>query len=110
MPTAQQIQSLADDIARKHRPERIILFGSYASSTQTASSDVDLLIVMPTPTRASILAGEIRAGCRVDYPLDVMVRSNDSLIARRALGDPFIIDLLSHGKVLYEASDARMGR
>ena len=42
----QTIQELCDRIIRDFQPERIILFGSYASGNPTPDSDVDLLVVL----------------------------------------------------------------
>ncbi len=44
--TIEQIQKIAKQIAEKFRPQRIILFGSYARGNPTPESDVDLLVVM----------------------------------------------------------------
>ena len=51
MVDAQRIQQVSDEIVRRFRPERIILFGSYAYGTPTETSDVDLLVVMPADGR-----------------------------------------------------------
>jgi predicted nucleotidyltransferase len=59
MPTATEIQNLADEIAKGFRPERIILFGSHARGAPTRDSDVDLLVVMRAvgaPPRKSVAA------------------------------------------------------
>jgi len=45
--TQEQIQEYSDRIAAEFKPERIILFGSYAYGAPTRDSDVDLLVVMP---------------------------------------------------------------
>src|SRR5438128_8457124 len=42
------IDRLAQQVAEGFRPDRIILFGSYAYGRPDADSDVDLLVVMPT--------------------------------------------------------------
>ncbi len=44
MVDAQTIQELCDHIVRDFQPERIILFGSYASGNPTQDSDADLLV------------------------------------------------------------------
>jgi len=40
------IQELCDPNGRDFQPERIILFGSYASGNPTPDSEVDLLVVL----------------------------------------------------------------
>src|SRR5947208_7703276 len=41
------IRRFARQIAERFKPERIILFGSYAYGTPHEESDVDLLVIMP---------------------------------------------------------------
>ena len=41
----EQIAQLTARIVAAERPEKIILFGSYASGTATEDSDVDLLVI-----------------------------------------------------------------
>ena len=46
MVTPGDIRELTDQIVSRHQPNRIVLFGSYASETPREVSDVDLLLVM----------------------------------------------------------------
>ena len=41
------IRRFARQVAERFRPDKIILFGSYAYGTPHADSDVDILVVMP---------------------------------------------------------------
>lgn len=43
----EDIQTFADEIARRFQSEQIILFGSHAYGPPTEHSDVDLLVVLP---------------------------------------------------------------
>ena len=45
MITQTDIQKMADLIAERFQPEKIILFGSYARGDATENSDVDLLVI-----------------------------------------------------------------
>ena len=45
MITEAQIQAVVARIVEGYRPDRIILFGSYAYGTPTEDSDLDLLIL-----------------------------------------------------------------
>jgi len=47
MVSLTNIQTLASKIARQFRPQKIILFGSYAEGKAGPDSDVDLLVIMP---------------------------------------------------------------
>jgi len=43
------IRDYARQIADKFHPDRMILFGPYAYGNPDRDSDVDILVVMPTP-------------------------------------------------------------
>ncbi|MCK5172964.1 MAG: nucleotidyltransferase domain-containing protein, partial [Planctomycetes bacterium] len=45
MITQEQINEIADRIVEKFKPQKIILFGSYANGTPTDESDLDLMII-----------------------------------------------------------------
>ena len=47
MIQTRDIKKWCEIVAREFRPERIILFGSYANGKPTEDSDVDVLVIMP---------------------------------------------------------------
>jgi uncharacterized protein len=103
------IRRYARQIAERFSPERIILFGSYAYGSPTPDSDVDLLVVMAT-------RNQIEQAVRIDeaieargFPLDLLVRTPKVLAQRLRWGDSFMQEIVSRGKVLYEADHAAMG-
>ncbi len=109
MVSEQAIRELGADIAREYRPERIILFGSYAYGSPTELSDVDLLVVMPyqgTPLRQAV---DIAQRFRTPFALDVIVRTSDEIRQRLAWNDRFIKDVLARGRVLYATDDSGVG-
>ena len=44
----EEIKKMAEKIAKKYKPEKIILFGSYAWGKPGPNSDVDLFVVKKT--------------------------------------------------------------
>jgi predicted nucleotidyltransferase len=102
MVAIAKIQNLANCIAEQFRPEKIILFGSYARGNPTPDSDIDLLVVLPHKGKSWRLAAQIRGALQADYPLDLIVRSPEELRRRLAEGDPFLLDIEKNGEVLYE--------
>ena len=54
MITEAQIQAVVARIVEGYRPDRIILFGSYAYGTPTEDSDLDLLVVKGGDERRKI--------------------------------------------------------
>jgi predicted nucleotidyltransferase len=104
MAQAEQIRRYSDQLARRFRPRKIVLFGSHASRSATKDSDVDLLVVMPHQGPAAAQAARIRQQLRAPFALDLIVRSPEVLKQRIKLGDSFLRGVMSEGKVLYEST------
>ena len=102
-PTQRTLQALTKDIARKFHPQRIILFGSYAYGQPTRESDVDLLVIMQTTVRPIEQAVAIRQAVNAPFPIDLLVRTPEQIERRLSLGDCFFKEIVSRGRVLYEA-------
>ena len=98
----KEIRKAVGGIIEKFRPEKIILFGSYAYGHPTRDSDVDLLVVMRSRKRRAALSSEIwKALWPAAFPLDIVVRSPGDLSRRLKLGDFFIEEIMRKGRVLY---------
>lgn len=109
MITPAQIQSVCDEIARRFRPERIILFGSYAYGTPTEDSDVDLLVVLPFEGRRAKKAVEIRSAVYAGFAMDLIPITLERLQHRIEIEDFFLREVVEKGRVLYEADYAGVG-
>jgi hypothetical protein len=107
--TAEEIISFVDDVAERYRPERIILFGSYAYGAPNADSDADILVVMPHRGPGHRLAARIRRAAGPRFPMDLLVRSAGKIEARVRGNDFFLKEVMERGLVLHAADDARVG-
>jgi predicted nucleotidyltransferase len=106
MVDAAQIHAVSARIAELFQPQTIILFGSHASGKAAADSDVDLLVVMPFTGDVIDQAVAIRQAIRVQFPLDLLVRTPEQVRERLELNDNFMREIVTRGCVLYEATDA----
>jgi predicted nucleotidyltransferase len=103
------IRRYARAIAKRFKPQQVILFGSYADGDPTPDSDVDLLVVMPT-------RNELEQAVRIDealdrgFALDLIVRTPRNLQQRLQWGDLFLQEIVQRGKVLYEQADRGVGQ
>ncbi len=102
MVKRNRIHSFASRVAEEFRPNRIILFGSYAYGKPTPDSDVDLLVVMPHNGPPSAKAAEIRKRVRAGFPMDLIVRSPAEIRRRMKMKDCFIREVMERGQPLYE--------
>jgi predicted nucleotidyltransferase len=98
----QDILELSRHIAEEFRPERIILFGSYAYGAPTEMSDVDLLVVLSFQGKAFRKSLDILNRVNPAFYVEVLARRPDEVDRRYAEGDPLIREALDRGKVLYE--------
>jgi uncharacterized protein len=112
MITLQEIQEYADQVAREFKPERIILFGSYAYGTPNEHSDVDLLIIMSGVEDVIKKATEIsiKVFSKRLFPLDLLVRTPEYIKQRIEWNDFFVKEIIEKGKVLYESSRAGVAK
>jgi predicted nucleotidyltransferase len=87
---------------KRFKPEKIILFGSYARGTPTRDSDVDLLIIMPVSGSKREKRIEIGVALHdIRIPKDIIVATPDEVERRKNLVGTIIRPAIEEGKVLY---------
>jgi len=105
-PVAKTLPGAIERIVSELKPEKIILFGSYAYGNPTPDSDVDLLVIMKTKSK------EIDRYVAVSnllyprqFPVDILVKTPKEIEAEASKkGNFFMHEILKKGKVLYERS------
>jgi uncharacterized protein len=102
MVDEHEIQSLSEHIVKAFQPQRIILFGSYATGKATPDSDVDLLVILPFEGKSFYKSLEILNSTNPPFPIDLLARTPADTERRYREGDPLIREALDRGKVLYE--------
>lgn len=106
--TEDASQRATQRIVEALRPEKVILFGSFAYGRPTPHSDVDLLVVMrsrkPKAEREMAVSDLFRPR---PFPMDILVLTPGELKQRLSRIDPFIHEVIEKGRVLYFAIDVR---
>jgi predicted nucleotidyltransferase len=103
-PVSETLPGAIERIVSELKPEKIILFGSYAYGNPTPDSDVDLLVIMKTKAK------EIDRYVAVSnvlyprqFPVDILVKTPKEIEAEtRKKGNYFMREILNKGKVMYE--------
>lgn len=103
MVTMNDIKDFAQGIGREFHPERVILFGSHVRGNVTDDSDVDLLVILPFEGKSVNQSVQMRMKLRPAFPVDLVVRTPETVRDRLAIGDDFMREIIEEGKVLYEA-------
>jgi predicted nucleotidyltransferase len=96
---------VATALVRDLRPDRILLFGSFARGDQNRASDLDLLIIAETPLPfceriGRALASAYRASKRL--PVEALVYTPAEWSRMLAEGSSFAALALREGRVLYD--------
>ncbi|BAM00638.1 MULTISPECIES: nucleotidyltransferase domain-containing protein [Caldilinea] len=108
MHNIDEIQDTLQQIVRclieAYRPQQIVLFGSLAYGEPDADSDIDLLIIRETdepPLARRIRVRQLVADPERRVPFSPLVLTPEELAHRLTLGDPFYLEIMRRGKVLY---------
>ena len=100
--TPELIDKMAKRLARRFKPERIILFGSHARGTAGPDSDVDFLVIMPFAGSKRDTEIELRLALQdFSVPLDIILASPEEIRRRRNIPGTVIRPALREGKALY---------
>lgn len=102
--TDQKIRDIADKIATEYKPEKIILFGSFAWGNPTKDSDIDLFIVKHSKKKRLDRERELNSKLfGYEFPaMDILIYTPEEV--KKSINEYknlFIEDILRHGKVLY---------
>jgi predicted nucleotidyltransferase len=103
MIEANKINEIVVRIANKFNPDKIILFGSYASGNATNSSDLDLLVIKDTDLPYHKRSFDIHKwliGSMV--PMDILVYTNKEFEQEKNEKTSFLNSAIKISKVLYE--------
>jgi len=105
MVALTEIEEFSRKVGQEFGAERVILFGSHAQGVATEGSDVDLLVIAPFEGRSVDKSVQIRMKLRPGFPMDLLVRTPQTVRQRIEMGDEFMREILEEGKILYEADD-----
>lgn len=96
------LDEIRECIVASYHPDRIILYGSRATGTNTDESDYDLLILKDTKARPIDRRIEVETILQERaVPLDIMVYTPKEMNYLYSIGSPFIEEVIETGRVLY---------
>lgn len=97
------LAQMTQRIVERFQPERIVLFGSYATGRPTYDSDVDLLVVMPVDGSIRRQATAIdRALSDRTLPLDLIVVTPEQFERQKHIAGSLISEAIREGRILYD--------
>ena len=103
IPVGKSMRPAIQKIADELKPEKIILFGSYAYGLPNPHSDVDLLVILKTNASLTDRSWKVsRLLIPRPFPVDILVKTPKEVERGLRTGDFFLKEILRRGKVLYE--------
>lgn len=104
MTAIDEAKLITSKIVSYCNPDKVILFGSTARGSGGVDSDIDLLVIKETkkkrPFRVKEVFESIR-GMNRNYPLDAVVYTPNEIESRLKIGDYFVTEAMTQGKVMY---------
>lgn len=98
------IRRITKKIANRYKPEKIILFGSYAYGKPRKDSDIDLLIIKKTRARHIDRAIKVREIIKDEnrfVAIEPLIYAPREIKKRLKIEDDFIKTIMEKGVVLY---------
>ncbi len=99
----EKISEIINKIALGYNPDKIILFGSYATGNPNEDSDLDLFVIkdtdLPRPLR-TVQVRKMLYGSMI--PIDLIVYNPKEIAASKDNKHSFVYEVLNTGKTLYE--------
>lgn len=106
MPVGKSLRPALQRIVDELKPEKIVLFGSYAYGSPNLHSDVDLLVIMKTSEPLKERSWKVsRLLLPRPFPVDILVKTPKEMEKALKAGDFFLKEILARGKVVYERNN-----
>lgn len=99
--TAQELQEVLERIIKRFRPDKVLLYGSFAYGDPRPDSDFDLLVVLsdPPPLRAGY---EVAREIRLQHPLQLVFMRTEEFDETKDVVGGLAYPANHWGKVLHE--------
>lgn len=102
MITENKIEEIKDKIVKTVSPEKIILFGSYATGEATEESDIDLVVIWDSdlnPHKKNLLLSRLFP--KRNFSLDIFAFTKKEAEKLKDIAGTILYEAFHHGKVIY---------
>lgn len=102
MDNSKEIKKIVGQIVEKYKPEKIILFGSFAYGKPKENSDVDLVVIKKTKKRFIKRLFEVCQYIRSRLGTDILVYTPKEWEEALKEENYFVKEIFQKGKTVYE--------
>ncbi len=99
---AAALEHILHTLITRYQPEKVILFGSMATGLVEEWSDLDLVIIKETSLPFLQRLVEVAQLCYTGVSVDYLVYTPTEFAQMIVDQNPFILEVLQTGKVVYE--------
>lgn len=111
MLTAKEIDGLIERIVACTRPDKVIIFGSYAKGCATIRSDLDILVIKETELPMSLRADDLKPMLSgILIPVDIHIYTPEEIEVYAAEEFSFVDSILKSGKTVFSDGQFRQSR
>lgn len=101
-----RIDRIARRIASRFRPEKVILFGSWARGDADRDSDIDLLVVLPVSGSRHRKRAEMLVALHdFPVPIDIVLATPEEAARAPTIPGSVVRSALEEGNLLYARSE-----
>lgn len=102
MITANKIEEIKEKIVNAVSPEKIILFGSYATGEATEESDIDLVVIWDSdlnPHKRNLFLSRLFP--KRNFSLDIFAFTKEEANKLKDIAGTILYEAFHRGKVIY---------
>ena len=98
----RELKRIKEELVRKYRPQKIILFGSLLGKKIKKNSDIDLAIIKKVDKPFMDRVIEVALLTRPNFAIDLLVYTPKEFM-NMSLENNYFFKEINKGKVIYEA-------
>ncbi|MGF3573219.1 MAG: nucleotidyltransferase domain-containing protein [Candidatus Bathyarchaeia archaeon] len=99
----EKINAYVDKVIKQLNPHLVILFGSFATGEINEGSDVDIIVVADFKEDFLDRIGTLMKLNTFGIPIEPIGYTLEEFEEMKRLGNPFILEVLEKGKILYKS-------
>lgn len=98
----KNLKKILNNLIKKYKPERIFIFGSYATGNIKDTSDIDIAIIKKTNKHFIDRLKEVADLCDYDVGVDFLVYTPEEFKKMRKKNYFIKKEIIGKGKIIYE--------